>query len=328
MVNALYNDDCFNVFYDGDKIKPKSVDLVMVDLPYGQIKQGWDCKIDLALMWATMDRVCKDNCQYLFFCNTRFGYELIKSREAWFRYDLVYQKPNSVGWLCAKKKPMTNHEMIYVFNKSSSNDANNNQLGREYYRKMLKFINAPTKKVIHQKLGHGGAVHCLTPDGLQFSKPTEKTYNDLIEHFNIDKMDGFIAYADLSDNELLEARPTFNVVKKLGFKNYATQPDEKCDKLYGKPKVMNCVTDGSRYQRSCEIYTADKGKYHPTQKPQTLCEYLVKTYSNEGDLVMDFTMGSGSTIVACKTTGRNYIGIEKEKEYFDIACERVNSFKC
>ena len=65
MVNALYNDDCFNIFYDGDKIKPKSVDLVMVDLPYGQIKQGWDCKIDLALMWATMDRVCKDNCQYL-----------------------------------------------------------------------------------------------------------------------------------------------------------------------------------------------------------------------------------------------------------------------
>lgn len=322
MTNTLYNDDCFAIF-NGDKIKPDSIDLVMVDLPYGQINHEWDSKIDLSLMWASLSRVCKSNCQYLFFCNTRFGYELIKSKEAWFRYDLVYKKPNSVGWLCAKKKPMTNHEMIYVFNTSSTNDANNNQVGREYFRKVLKFINAPTKNAIHEKLGHYAATHCLTPDGLQFTAPTEKTYNDLIEHFNIDKLDGFIAYSDLSDNDLTTVRPTFNVVKKSGFKNYDVPSNEKADVLYGKPKSWTVVSDGTRYQNSCELYTADKLKFHPTQKPQTLCEYLVKTYSNEGDLVLDFTMGSGSTIVACKTTGRNYIGIEKNKDYFDVACQRL-----
>ena len=62
---------------------------------------------------------------------------------------------------------------------------------------------------------------------------------------------------------------------------------------------------------------------HPTQKPVDLLEYLVKTYTNEGDLVLDFTMGSGSTGVACMNTGRRFIGIELDNNYFDIASKRI-----
>lgn len=70
---------------------------------------------------------------------------------------------------------------------------------------------------------------------------------------------------------------------------------------------------------------ASQGKtVHPTQKPVALMEYLIKTYSNEGDTVLDFCMGSGTTGVACKNLNRNFIGIEKEKNYYDIACERIN----
>lgn len=64
-------------------------------------------------------------------------------------------------------------------------------------------------------------------------------------------------------------------------------------------------------------------QYHPTQKPVALYEYLVKTYTNEGDTVLDFTMGSGTTGVACVNTGRNFIGIEKEPTYFEIAERRI-----
>ena len=67
-----------------------------------------------------------------------------------------------------------------------------------------------------------------------------------------------------------------------------------------------------------------KGKLHPTQKPVELMEWLVKTYTNENDIVLDFTMGSGSTGVACKNTNRNFIGIEKDENYFKIAEERIN----
>jgi DNA modification methylase len=65
-------------------------------------------------------------------------------------------------------------------------------------------------------------------------------------------------------------------------------------------------------------------KLHPTQKPVALMEYLIKTYTNEGETVLDNTMGSGTTGVACKQTNRNFIGIEKEKQYFDIAVRRIN----
>ena len=66
-----------------------------------------------------------------------------------------------------------------------------------------------------------------------------------------------------------------------------------------------------------------KGKQHPTQKPVLLMEYLIKTYTNENETVLDFTMGSGSTLVACQNTNRNGIGIEMNEDYFNIASERV-----
>ena len=66
-----------------------------------------------------------------------------------------------------------------------------------------------------------------------------------------------------------------------------------------------------------------KGKFHPTQKPVALLEYLIKTYTNENETVLDNCMGSGSTGVACVNTNRNFIGIEKEEKYFNIAKERI-----
>ena len=70
---------------------------------------------------------------------------------------------------------------------------------------------------------------------------------------------------------------------------------------------------------------SQKGKVHPTQKPVALMEYLIKTYTNEGETVLDFTMGSGSTGVACKNLGRKFIGIEMDEAYFNIAKERINN---
>ena len=66
-----------------------------------------------------------------------------------------------------------------------------------------------------------------------------------------------------------------------------------------------------------------KRTLHPTQKPVALMEYLIKTYTNEGEMVLDFTMGSGTTGVACKNLNRKFIGIEKDEKYFNIAKKRI-----
>jgi site-specific DNA-methyltransferase (adenine-specific) len=69
--------------------------------------------------------------------------------------------------------------------------------------------------------------------------------------------------------------------------------------------------------------TDGDGRYHPTQKPVALMEYLIRTYTNESETVLDNTMGSGTTGVACMNTGRKFLGIERDDKYFDIACERI-----
>ena len=98
--------------------------------------------------------------------------------------------------------------------------------------------------------------------------------------------------------------------------------------IYGK---MNKEISGGgetiRYPRSVLTFPSDKQTcyLHPTQKPLSLCEYMVKTYTNEGDLVLDNCMGSGTTGLSCKNLNRRFIGIEKEEKYFEIAKDRINN---
>ena len=93
-----------------------------------------------------------------------------------------------------------------------------------------------------------------------------------------------------------------------------------------KEKMSNfeTINNGTRYPRNVIKFNRDKNKVHPTQKPVPLLEYLIKTYTKENDTVLDFTMGSGSTGVACKNLNRNFIGIEKDKKYFELAEKRIN----
>ena len=87
------------------------------------------------------------------------------------------------------------------------------------------------------------------------------------------------------------------------------------------------ITEYENYPTMILKFKKDTDNYHPTQKPVALLEYLIKTYSNEGELILDNCMGSGSTCVAAKNTNRDYIGIEMDKKYYDIAVDRVNNAK-
>ena len=112
----LLNGDCLEKLKE---LEPKSVDLVFCDLPYGQTSCEWDNKINLTDLWKELKRISKPTTPFFFTCSTKFGYELIKSNDKWFKYDLVWEKSAPCGFLCAKKMPMRKHEMIYVFyNKS------------------------------------------------------------------------------------------------------------------------------------------------------------------------------------------------------------------
>ena len=95
-----------------------------------------------------------------------------------------------------------------------------------------------------------------------------------------------------------------------------------------KGGLKNVVTDNStglRHPKTIQKFTRDKSGLHPTQKPVAMCEYFIKTYTSEGATVLDNCMGSGSTGVACVNSNRNFIGIELDERYFNIAKERIES---
>jgi site-specific DNA-methyltransferase (adenine-specific) len=100
----------------------------------------------------------------------------------------------------------------------------------------------------------------------------------------------------------------------------------KSSQCYGEYKSIYTESDTYYPKNYLEFSNANQTKkLHPTQKPVALLEYLIKTYTNENDTVLDFTMGSGSTGVACKNLNRDFIGIELDQEYFKIAKERIES---
>lgn len=94
-----------------------------------------------------------------------------------------------------------------------------------------------------------------------------------------------------------------------------------------RKKQNDYLQRGTNYPKMIIDFQNDLYGYHPTQKPVALMEYLVKTYTNECDLVLDFTMGSGTTGVVCKNLNRKFIGIELDKGYYDIACKRIEEGK-
>ena len=122
----------------------------------------------------------------------------------------------------------------------------------------------------------------------------------------------------------------YNPIKEIGSKNHATKPRNSFkESIYNtRQPTRPPNTNELKYPKSIiEVKSSNNIKNeHPTQKPLELLEYLVKTYTNEGDMVLDNTMGSGTTGLACLKTNRQFIGIEKEKQYYDVAVRRLSEY--
>ena len=119
----------------------------------------------------------------------------------------------------------------------------------------------------------------------------------------------------LYNPQMGKGKPYIDTNKNKNSPNYA--------KIKATPTVVNT---GERYPVSIIKFNRDKEKLHPTQKPVALFEYLIKTYTDEGETVLDNCIGSGTTAVACLNTNRNFIGFEREEKYYNIATERIEKY--
>lgn len=303
----LWHGDCLELMKD---IPDGSVDLVLTDPPYGTMKNApidswvnrgekveWDTAIDPVKIFEQISRILRQNGKAILFSQEPYTSRIITSAipSLPFSYRAIWYKNVSGNSLMAKSAMVSRFEDICIFTKPHDAECTNEL--RDYFKKVLEFIGAKSCKEINARLGHRKAEHCFYVTGngkgsTQFSLCTEQTYNEIVSVFGIDKMDGFLSYAELARlNEKYTA--TFN------------------------------LWQGGKSKSNVLEYKKDNDGYHPTQKPVALLEDLIQTYSNEGNTVLDFTAGSGSTGVACVNTNRRFIGIELDEGYFNIAKKRI-----
>lgn len=323
----LINNDCLEFLrnYNGEKFN-----CVILDLPYGITACEWDIKIDLCELWRLLIKNSVNNCNYIFFCTAKFGYEIIKSNEKFFRYDLIWEKEGSVGYLNCNNQPLRKHENIYIFsNPYPPFDLNTNKELREYAKNVYEYI-GKSKPRIFEEMGDRRSDHFLRFDSLQFSLPTKKTYEKLIKLYNIDKMENFIQYEELKNKYIkLHNKKKYNTQKIIVKEFKKKIPLSINDNIYGKKtkgklKYKEEIRDFN-FPHSILKYGKDEKNTHPTQKPKNLLKYLINSYSNKGDLIYDPTMGTGSTARACIETERRFIGTELNKEFYEIAKNNIMS---
>ena len=297
---------CGDCLIESDKIESGSVDLILTDLPYGTMngagldgwennKIHWDFAIEPTEIFKIANRILRKNGKMVLFSQEPYTGKMttLANPNVPFSYRMIWLKDHFANSLIAKKAPVSYFEDILIFSKNHETEAIH-QL-RPYFKIVMEFIGHNKKHIITQ-IGQC-ADHCFRVDSTQYGLCTEKTYKELIEVFGIDKMECFKNYAELKaiDNEFkIKFASTFN------------------------------LWEGNKYKSNILKYKKDYNGYHPTQKPILLFEDLIKTFSNENNLVVDLTMGSGSTGVACKNTNRSFIGIELDAEYFKIAEKRIN----
>lgn len=220
-----------------------SVDMILCDLPYGVTKNKWDSVIPLEPLWIEYKRIIKPNAAVVLFADGMFEAKLMMSNPNMWRYNLVWNKVLSSGFLNANRMPLRSHEEICVF---------------------------------YQK------------------------------------------------------QPVYNPQKTEGSKNHSKgKQKENANDNYGHYDFVDNADSLGNMKHPTSIITFAKPhpsiSVHPTQKSLELCEWLIRTYTNPESIVLDPCMGSGTTCVAAKKTGRRYIGFELDENYFNIAKERIEN---
>jgi site-specific DNA-methyltransferase (adenine-specific) len=300
--SRLFFGDCL---IESDKIETGSVDLILTDLPYGTMNGfngiDWDFAIEPKKVYEIANRILRKNGKMILFSQEPYTTKLITEAipNISFNYRATWEKDNFANALGVNVNMVSFTEDILVFSKKECYEAKH-----PLRNVMLKYV---------EKYGKDFIIDLFLKEGRYTSELSARVHASYKFGFNdgmrFDLMNEKM-YLYLSD--FIEFEHTYQWLQSIDFE-YKTKFSSTFN-----------LWEGKKYKSNILKYKKDYNGYHPTQKPVLLLEDLIKTFSNEGDLVVDLTMGSGSTGVACKNTNRSFIGIEKDENYFKIAEQRIN----
>jgi site-specific DNA-methyltransferase (adenine-specific) len=306
IINRIIHGDCLD---ESAQIESGSVDLILTDLPYGNMNtdggrklgiNGWDLAIDPKKVYEIANRILRKNGKMILFSQEPYTSRLVTGAipNVPFSYRMIWEKDNFANPLGAKKAPVSFYEDVLVFSKIECYEAKNplRDTLKKYVNKYgMDFIIALFAEEGRYTSELSARVHASYKfgfnNGMRFDLMDAKMHEHLGNH--IDFEESYEELKAVNDAHKKRYKSTFN------------------------------LWQGGKYKSNILRYKKDYNGYHPTQKPVLLLEDLIQTFSNEGDTIVDLTAGSGSTAVAAQNTGRNFVCIEKEWEYCEIANERL-----
>lgn len=322
----LFEGDCLEVLKD---ISDNSVDCVIADLPYGRLSSvlKWDIPIDLEKMWKELWRVSKHNSPIFLFADFKFAMHLMYSQPKYFRYEIVWVKNKSTTPLLARKRFGMSTEYVLVFYK---------KLPPYYYldhHKLIKKKKCKKKHSMCMGLKKKIQVKCNYDPSLPLNvveqkgvmprpyKETGGTYDPKLPLNVIELETAGKKYfvEEQIENEIVEKHSIFKTSDCVGGSMYDGMPRLAKGRMYEPLLPLNVIKSPS--------VCRNKVIRNITEKPQIVLERLIKYYSKEGDVVLDFCMGSGSCGIACLNLGRQFIGIEKHPVHFQKAKKRLEEHK-
>ena len=267
----LFHGDCLE---EMKNIEDGIIDLILCDLPYGTTDRhgldsekkenrvfSWDSVIPLDLLWEQYRRILKSKGTVVLTADQPFTSQLVMSNLEWFKYEWIWFKNKTVGFLLANYRPMKQTEDILAFSPVGASASS----------------------------AKSGKSMTYNPQGL-IPKTAKKKNNP----------------------------------KRLGVILHNPEHMGKGNKLLTETEYEQKWTNYPSEVIECPL---DDERLHPTQKPVVLMEYLIRTYSNPNETVLDNVMGSGTTGIAAVQTNRNFIGIEMDENYFNLSTERITTAK-
>ena len=305
----LWRGDCLELM---SQIPNNSIDCVICDLPYGTTACKWDVIIPFDRLWLHYNRILKDTGTVILFGSQPFTSKIIASNWEDFRYEYIWVKNNCSNFQLANKQPLKYHENICVFYKDIIQTVFSDIMTQEMSKQGLT-----QKDLQYLFLSKNGNPTGWVSNKLKGTQiPTKQQWKKLCNLFGIEND---------YDNLLLKLKKHTYNTNTIQTEKKQTNKGKAGSLGHLSVKETYYIQTQMDYPKSVLFFDRESNMVHPTQKPLQLLEYLVKTYSNVGDLILDNCMGSGSTGVACKHLNRQFIGIEKEDKYFNIAKERIEN---
>lgn len=301
-INQIICGDCL---IEMEKLPDACVDFICTDLPFAITDAFWDKGIDLQKFWQEARRILKPCASAAMFASGNFVYKLHASNAEQYKYKWIWQKNMVTDFVNAKNRPMRAFEEILMFSNGQVAHAGKSKQRMNYYPQGLISCEFPPRT----DPTTAGGTYCT---GFNGKKKT------------IYRRNGRNNLPTRQHQQGKEYTPS-GISGRGGGNGLLNHRSE----LLGKPRP----SDRESYIQTQTGYPKDiltfkvpynVGKKHPNEKPVDLLEYLIKTYTQEGELVLDATCGSGSTCVAAINTNRNFIGIELEKRFCAVAQDRIN----